>query len=69
MSDWQPIETAPKDGTVVELNGEHRLYPMRGLWAHGEWRAEQMSYTLGPARLVPDPTHWTPLNESPPAIP
>ncbi len=56
--DWQPIETAPKDGTAIDLNGPHESYPMRGKWDGREWVAERMTYRLAPATFIPDPTHW-----------
>ena len=30
--EWQPIETAPKDGTVIELITPLELYPFIGAW-------------------------------------
>ena len=69
MSEWQPIETAPKDGTKVLLwqagnpSGEwpfmaswetSRSHPNGGIWA---------IYIEGQA--LRDPTHWMPIQEPP----
>ena len=61
MSGWQPIETAPKDGTVVLLLGrsgrhadgffEPKAYNGIGVWVWPYVHAE--------------PTHWQPLPEPP----
>lgn len=65
MSDWQPIETAPLDGSPVlavwmfdPLNNEagsetHEVVR----WFSGYWDAN------GESR--PTPTHWMPLPEAP----
>ena len=37
MSDWQPIETAPKDGTALLLYFPHIDLVIRGSW---EWQGE-----------------------------
>lgn len=48
---WKHIETAPKDGSLVELgwlpNGivEHRVFSR---WKHGRWQGQWT------------PTHWRP---------
>ena len=57
---WQPIETAPKDGTRVLLcidHGEWGDKVWTGLWGDG-W---MVSY--GKART--EPTHWMPLPKAP----
>jgi len=79
---WQPIETAPKDGTQVMLtNG---AIVAQGWWEHEEpyIREERdiEGYYMGQAEhdgfdgwldceggMTPDPTHWMPL-PPPPAI-
>jgi hypothetical protein len=62
MSAWQPIETAPKDGTRVRLlcpegedTGSYDDYTERE-WASipGEWSTD---FGNG------EPTHWMPLPE------
>ncbi len=61
---WQPIETAPKDGTLVLLrNAEHA--PMQALgWNRQTKRWEGKAFTaLGVRRVVWDeesapPTEW-----------
>jgi len=67
MTDWQPIETAPKDGTVVDLWADGRL--ANCLWERhldDHWR-QQYSEATGSSFGVSDllPTHWMPLPEPP----
>ena len=69
MSDWRPIETAPKDGTEVRLlcpggedRGHYDDYNGRfpGEWSiPGEWSTR---HGHG------EPTHWMPLPEPPEAV-
>lgn len=70
MSEWQPISTAPKDGTTVLLF--RRVEPWNvvgyGTWfddygAQG-WLARGFSDPPGNLGLV-HPTHWAPLPKPP----
>jgi hypothetical protein len=70
MNEWQPIDTAPKDGTVIELTwmdgGEpQEIWPMQ--WSHtqrnglfpgivGMWVSPDGSVTWNSTRF--GPTHW-----------
>ena len=70
MSEWQPIEAAPRDGTVILA---WRFYPVAIRWIGGEgwqWHAVHLggempllsnAYTVNDAHL----THWMPLPEPP----
>ena len=68
---WQPIETAPKDGTSVLVygfwEGELNLQDdERDVWkAHffwDQWCVDGGEYY---SQYVVDPTHWMPLPEGP----
>lgn len=61
--DWQPIETAPKDGSVILLCKDGS-YIQSGSWNRGG--AFHMPHWSTQANLF-DPTHWMPL-PSPPSI-
>ena len=59
--EWQPIETAPKDGTRVLLARRDWLESMAlGFWSDdlGEWKSVIGASFLGA-------THWAPLPEPP----
>lgn len=59
---WQPIETAPKDGTYVLLYCDY--YGIgRCVWDdwRGVWRSDDPNHGIG----FPQPTHWMPLPAAP----
>jgi len=62
---WQPIETAPKDGTVVLLAGCRK--PVAAAWLEDEidwWHVDDNK--RGPFALRgPGPTHWMPMPAPP----
>lgn len=70
MSGWQPIETAPKDGTVVDLwahwpEGDEWRRSADAMWDAdmGDWRAGQ--YSFNQYVYAPTVTHWMPLPSAP----
>jgi hypothetical protein len=65
-SEWQPIETAPRDGTNI-LIVNHKGNIASGLWQCGGWWLRGGN---GPNTFFNDhhgPTHWMPL-PSPPEV-
>lgn len=70
---WQPIETAPKDGTTVLLFEHYEDEPFIGQWNNfkSRWVASTAHYdTDGDARVVDrvysdGVTHWMPLPAAP----
>jgi len=66
MTEWQPIETAPKDGTkfdawVPDAFGGHRMTDL-SFNARGQLRQNGLLTT---ADLPRWPTHWMPLPNPP----
>ena len=55
--DWQPIETAPKDGTPVLLYGAELVHPVVRPWTarQGTWNGVRPEHV----------THWMPVPEPP----
>jgi hypothetical protein len=63
MSKWQPIETAPKDGTTILL--AHRFWRQCGI---GMYQKGLGWLHIASMSKVPHPhllTHWMPLPEPP----
>ncbi len=69
MSEWMPIETAPKDGTLYlatdgdgfeVLNQPPQHYP--GVWRFDQRRQRWSGGITGSAY---EHTHWTPLPQPP----
>jgi hypothetical protein len=61
---WQPIETAPKDGTPARVTGDRLgLYPYDARYEFGRWvfHGDQVDG----APVDPQPTRWMPLDASP----
>ena len=61
--EWQPISTAPKDGTVVigydrsNIHADARNYVEFVLWRGDRW--------IDPETWTIKPTHWMPLPAPP----
>lgn len=60
--DWQPIESAPRDGTEI-LTWCPQLYQGKGgckilLWTRGEWHSLPFGRDWRP-------THWMPVPNGP----
>lgn len=76
---WEPIETAPKDGTrvLVYCSEQIGVAFWGPVWAPEDmqWIArmtpahpDEMNTTskaLGPTKYVPGPSHWMPLPATP----
>lgn len=70
MSEWQPIETAPMDGTpilcvvkgIYEPTGEP-FHPDVAHWDGDEWTGTNCE--VDNERNTYQPTHWMPLPEPP----
>lgn len=69
MSEWQPIKTAPKDGSYVVLTSDHPdwKYPFVARWnerldnncsAWWEFAEPEMNYLYDVSSKI---THWMPL--------
>lgn len=60
MSDWRPIETAPKDGTHILTYREAGFIAVAAFFPHGrsEWCCTDGCHLL-------NVTHWMPLPEAP----
>lgn len=77
MSEWQPIETAPKDGRSIlvfgwpsnlEVNGNVLVSYKRAAIYSASWDEIDEAFCLsGGSWLGPfvKPTHWMPLPEPP----
>ncbi len=58
---WQPIETAPKDGTgILAYNPFFGAY--NTAYTDGEWPC---GFSVGCGQWFPKPTHWMPLPPAP----
>jgi len=64
MSNWEPIETAPKDGTQIIVCSEKG-----NVWCNVKWEKRQRAgdrwehFTIG--ALLFNPTHWMPIPKPP----
>lgn len=68
---WQPIETAPMDGTFVDLwclpkNGTSPGRIADARWEEGHWRGLSFSSIYEPGPVIDMiPTHWMPKPGAP----
>lgn len=67
MFEWQPIETAPKDGTVI-LGYSSSIewivvYAKKWRWQYG--KPDTIEWTISPGEMISDITHWQPLPKPP----
>lgn len=62
MSEWQPIETAPKDGEMVLL-----FVPLKhnGKFHMGAYRFDNGHWWTDSHTFVSNPSHWMPLPKPP----
>ncbi len=62
--EWQPIETAPKDGTTILICKPGMKTPWMAKWEEMR-RAPDRWSAIGLGRCPFDPTHWMPLPSPP----
>lgn len=75
INGWMPIETAPKDGTTVDLwakvrNRDESARVADCSWGsmvdwHGEERDDWFGLYVGMHLSYENPTHWRPLPKPP----
>lgn len=62
MSEWQPIETAPKDGTAILVWTGRRCTCAN--WSNRQFKRWNNGWDHDRNGFI-DPTHWMPLPEPP----
>ena len=76
MTDWQPIETAPKDGTIIDVwladaeDEDVAFYCTPGTrrssgWAFHNGKFRPLGGLLKNMTVFVLPTHWMPLPDPP----
>lgn len=66
--EWQPIETAPKDGTWILVWGEDFDCPMSAQWSLLDINPNSTTFEngwVGYGYIFHDLTHWMPLPQAP----
>jgi hypothetical protein len=63
--EWQPIQTAPKDGACVLLYDNTCEEPVVGFWHASGWLVAWDHSRYDTNFPGCDPTHWMPLPEPP----
>lgn len=58
---WQPIETAPTDGSWVLIVADWKRAPV----TIGFWNAEWFALHPQAGAIFTEPTHWMPLPDPP----
>ena len=61
--EWHPIETAPKDGTYVDVWTHLGEREAKATWVRGSWRVWGTDEYGSPGweKVTGLPTHWTPI--------
>lgn len=59
--EWQPIETAPKDGSYVQLYRPETQF----IGYYGGINSGWIINAPGLSAIYPPPTHWQPLPDPP----
>jgi hypothetical protein len=73
MSEWQLIDTAPKDGSYIVLWEQYSINPFIGCWSFGRWSVSHEHVDAEGGwdganvvdRLSGPVTHWMPLPPPP----
>lgn len=72
MSEWQPIETAPKDGSLVLLSNKNGVWAGKytpvyssGFVPKNKWSSYLLNHDHFKAKKDITPTHWMPLPKPP----
>lgn len=75
MSEWQPIETAPKDRSVLlyePIGGWWLPEPRPGvvphIWVGNWWKGDTLNRAQWNGAMYSAPTHWMPLPAPPTEI-
>jgi hypothetical protein len=64
--DWQPIETAPRDGTTIKVHHENAAdmgekFSPNATWDGNKWAVSCYEFSkCGRFLITAQPTHWRP---------
>lgn len=62
---WQPIETAPRDGTRVLLAKRNEVLGIGDFWGADRAEGTTDAWFVHNGAEIAEPTHWQPLPEPP----